>query len=161
MYKTLGYGGSSFLGSTMLAATGGQYTIDVFLELRWMYLAVVLFVLLDLWYGVSEARYHGKEVRFSRACRRTANKIVDNMGYLLLGATIGLGLESLGIADHEACAVIGLLFGATIEVASIIGHVCVLHGIEVHVDWKKLIVSIIKQKNKTIGEAIDTSVENK
>lgn len=60
----------------------------------------------------------------SRAVRRTMNKMVDYVTFLVLGALIGVAItEPMEICNHIWTAALGLGIGCGCEVASIIGHV--------------------------------------
>lgn len=69
---------------------------------------------------------------------------------------LGLAIfEPLGWASHVVTAAIGLGFGCIWELDSIIGHVCVLHGIENKFSIKRFIIALMKKKNADIGEAVE------
>ena len=138
------------------AALGGEM-INVAFELRYMIILSVVLILADFWWGHSETmkRYHEAEEagdtvlmeKFkwhkSRAIRRTANKTVDYVTYLLVGAFFGLAItEPMGWGDHVYAAIVGLGVGCLAEIASIVGHYCyVKFGIEIKVVdvWKWMI----------------------
>lgn len=131
--------------------------INVAFELRYMIILSVVLILADFWWGHSETmkRYHEAEEagdtvlmeKFkwhkSRAIRRTANKTVDYVTYLLVGAFFGLAItEPMGWGDHVYAAIVGLGVGCLAEIASIVGHYCyVKFGIEIKVVdvWKWMI----------------------
>lgn len=96
----------------------------------------------------------------SRALRRSANKAVDYITYLVVGAFFGLAIiEPMGGCGHVITAAIGLGIGCLAELASIIGHYCyVKWGIEIKVVdvWKwllRFVVNIFKAKSQ-LGSAI-------
>lgn len=62
---------------------------DFFEPLRWIMLAALVIIVVDLRFGVQAARMRGERVRFSRAVRRTANKIVDYCCWIMLAGVIG------------------------------------------------------------------------
>ncbi len=154
---------------------GGEITAVAF-ELRWMIVLSGVLIFADLWWGHSESmkRYNeavaindrvGMEKykwHKSRAIRRSANKAVEYLTYLLVGVFFGLAItEPMGGCNHVCTAAIGLLVGCLAEVASIIGHVCyVKFGVEVKIIdvWKwllRFVINIFKVKNKEVGQAID------
>lgn len=157
-------------GKTAIASNGGNVLIistmfeegvQVLFDLRWMLVLIVVLILCDFWFGVSSSIQQGKQFRFSRAGRRTCNKAVDYISYLMLGAILGLGIfEPLGIASHTTTAAVGLGLGMIWEIDSIVGHVCSLHGIESRFSVKKLLIALIKKKDSDLGEAIEESVED-
>ena len=84
----------------------GSELVAVVYDLRYMVLFSIVLILADLWWGRSAARkryFEAKEIgnatlmdKFrwhkSRAVRRTCNKIVDYMTYLVVGALFGLAI---------------------------------------------------------------------
>lgn len=154
----------------------GSELISVVYDLRWMVILSIVLILADMWWGHSEAMKRLYEARKignatlqeqfrwhkSRAVRRTCNKLVDYVSYLILGALFGMAItEPMGICDHIWTAALGLLIGGGCELASIIGHVVyVKYGIELKmVDaWKTLVRFIgrlISVKSTEIGEAVE------
>jgi len=154
----------------------GQELIGVVYDLRYMVICSIALILADLWWGYSESRVrlsHAKEIgnatlqdKFkwhkSRAGRRTANKIVDYLTYLVVGALIGLAItEPMEICSHVWSAALGLGIGCACEIASIIGHIAYVKiGIEVSmVDaWRafvRFLGRLIKVKSTEIGEAVE------
>jgi len=154
---------------------GGELLAVVF-DLRYMIICSLALILADLWWGYRSARKHyehageiGNETlkdKFkwhkSRAVRRTANKFVDYMTYLVVGALIGLAItEPTGVCTHVWTAAIGLGIGCGCEIASIVGHVMYVHmGIEVSTAdaWRatvRFIGRLIKVKSGEIGEAVE------
>lgn len=63
--------------------------IDFFEPLRWILLLALLVVLVDLRFGIRAARKRGETIRTSRAIRRTINKIVDYICWILLAGVLG------------------------------------------------------------------------
>lgn len=125
----------------------GSEALTVLYDLRWMLVLIVVLVVADFWFGVSESLKKNKEFRFSRAGRRTCNKVIDYLTYLLIGAVLGLALfEPLELCDHTVSAAIGLGLGCLWEIDSIIGHVCALHGMSNPFSVKKILIAILKKK---------------
>lgn len=135
--------------------------ITAIYDLRWMIVLIVVLIVADFWFGLSESLFKHEEFRFSRAGRRTCNKLVDYLTYLLLGAVIGLAIfEPLNITTHTVTAAIGLGFGCLWEVDSIVGHICALHGVKSKFSVKRIIILLLKRKNKEVGEAIEEALKN-
>lgn len=63
--------------------------LEIFYPLRWVMLAAAILVLVDLRFGILAARQRGEKIRTSRAIRRTVNKVVDYICWILLSASIG------------------------------------------------------------------------
>ena len=140
-------------------------------DLRWMLVLMVTLILTDFWWGWSENRMHYKAAKtkrerekyrfhFSAAGRRTLNKLVDYMTYLLVGCVVGLAVtEPLGICTHTTTAAIGIGFGCIFELSSIVGHICVVKGFDVRLNLKALLVAIVKRKSEAMGEILDEGIE--
>lgn len=154
----------------------GTELITVVYDLRWMVILSLVLILADLWWGKSEAKKKYAEAKElgnytlmekfkwhkSRAMRRTCNKIVDYLTYLVVGALLGLAVfEPMDVCNHVLTAAIGLLIGGGCEVSSIIGHmVYVKMGINVKtIDvWRALMRffgRMIKAKSQEIGDAVE------
>ena len=154
----------------------GAELIAVVYDLRYMVICSVALILADLWWGYSESKVRKAMAKESndavliekykwhksRAGRRTANKIVDYLKYLVVGALIGLAItEPMDICSHIWTAAIGLGIGCACEVASIIGHVAFVKlGVEISLvdGWKafvRFLGKLIKSKSMEIGEAVE------
>jgi hypothetical protein len=160
---------------------GGEM-VSVGFELRYMIIFAAVLILADLWWGHSDTmkRYHEAEQagdragmdkyawKKSRAIRRTANKSVDYITFLLVGAFMGLAItEPMGGPSHVHTAAIGLGVGCLAEVASIVGHYCYIKfGVEIKVIdvWRwllRFVANIFRIKGKEIGDALDQTINNK
>lgn len=153
-------------GKMVMTGTMGGEALAVLYDLRWMLVCIVVLILADFWFGLSDSLHRKEEFRFSRAGRRTCNKFVDYMTYLLVGVLMGLGIfEPLGWADHVTTAAVGLGFGFVWEIDSIVGHVCALKGMENRYSVKRIlvrfIVALVKKKSHDVGEALEESVKEK
>ena len=154
----------------------GAELIAVVYDLRYMVICSVALILADLWWGYSESKVRKAMAKESndavliekykwhksRAGRRTANKIVDYLTYLVVGALIGLAItEPMDICSHIWTAAIGLGIGCACEVASIIGHVAFVKlGVEISLvdGWKafiRFLGKLIRVKSNEIGEAVE------
>lgn len=143
-----------------VVTTMGGEALSALYDLRWMLVFIVVLILADFWFGISESLKNNEQFRFSRAGRRTCNKAVDYITYLLVGALIGLAIfEPLGWADHVVTAAVGLGFGCVWEIDSIVGHVCGLHGIANRFSVKRFIISLVKKKNEDVGEALEEAMD--
>lgn len=156
--------------------TMGAELSTVVYDLRYMVLCSAALIFADLWWGYSESKkrwYEAKEngngtlmEKFkwhkSRAIRRTMNKTVDYLTYLIVGAFIGLAItEPMDICTHTEAAAIGLGIGCGCEIASIIGHIAyVKMGVEVSVvdAWKafmRFIGRLFRIRSEEIGSAVE------
>lgn len=147
-------------GKAAIITTMGGEALTALYDLRWMLVFIVVLICADFWFGVSESIKKHEHFRFSRAGRRTCNKAVDYLTYLLVGALLGMAIfEPLGWTDHTTTAAVGLGFGCIWEIDSIVGHVCALHGISNKFSVKRFIISFIKKKNEDVGEALEDALE--
>ena len=154
----------------------GSELIGVVYDLRYMVICSFALILADLWWGYSESQKrlaHANEIgsatlqekyrwRKSRAGRKTANKLVDYLTYLVVGALIGLAItEPMDICSHVWTAAIGLGLGCGCEIASIVGHVAyVKMDMEISMvdSWKafmRFLGRLIRSKSNDIGEAVE------
>ena len=74
--------------SGFLATVLSQF-YEFMLPLAGVFLAAVILILVDLRFGVAAARKRGETIRFSRAVRRTLNKMADYLCWILLAGVIG------------------------------------------------------------------------
>lgn len=160
----------------MLWGAIGAELLNVVYDLRYMIICSFALILADLWWGYSESRMRRQDAKDmgnamlmdkfkwhkSRAGRRTANKLVDYMTYLVVGALIGLAItEPMDICSHVWTAALGLGVGCACEIASIIGHVAyVKMGVEISMvdGWKafiRFLGRLIRVKSNEIGEAVE------
>lgn len=162
------------------SAIGAELTTVVY-DLRYMVMLSLVLICADLWWGFrdSKVKYQeavaiGKAVLIdkykwhkSKAIRRTCNKLVDYMTYLIVGALLGLAItEPMGWCSHVVTACVGLSAGCLAEIASIVGHVVyVKFGIELKITdvWRwllKFFVALVKKKSQEVGEAIEETFDN-
>ncbi len=145
----------------------GSEAIAVLYDLRWMLMCVAVLIMTDFWWGTKETKRRYEETkdekyrwRFSRAGRRSLNKGIDFLTYLLIGATLGMAIfEPLGICTHTTSGAIALALGALFDISSIIGHVCYLHGISTKggvlpILWR-ILTRIVSKKSGILGEAME------
>lgn len=118
----------------------------------WLFLMVILLVT-DLRFGIRSARERGEVIRISRAGRRTFNKAVDYLCWVLIAVAIG---ESIGKPLGLLLLPMAVLIYATyFELESIVGHYGELKGKKYSLNlWNYLaakwdIFTIIKDKNET------------
>lgn len=144
----------------ILMATFCIEALSAFYDLRWMLVFICILIVADFWFGVSDSLNKRKKFRFSRAGRRTCNKLVDYLAYLLVGCTLGLAIfEPLGIANHTVTAAVGLGLGCMWEIDSIVGHVCSLHGVQNKFSVKRFLISLLRKKYPEAGEALDETIK--
>lgn len=124
-------------------------------DLRWLIALSFALIIADFWLGISESKQRGKEIRKSKAFRRTFNKLVDYICYLMVAGLLGKAIgEPLGVSAITTAAVTMLLACAW-ELDSIYGHICVLNGAEKDFSVRKFIIGLFKRKSKEIEDAVD------
>ena len=128
-------------------------------DLRWLIALSFALIIADFWLGISESKLIGKEIRKSKAWRRTLNKVVDYMCYLMVAGLLGKAIgEPMGLDALKVASVVMLLTCAW-ELDSIYGHICVLNGAEKDFSIRKFIIGIFKRKSEAIHEAVDEAQE--
>lgn len=149
----------------------GAECLNAVYDLRWMIIFAVILIGTDFWWGCREQAMHRQKAtraidkerfkfHFSQAGRRTLNKCVDYLTYLLVGCVAGLAItEPMGIATHTTTAAVGLGFGMLFELSSIVGHIAAVKGINIRLNLKRLLVAIIKHKSEELAEVIDEGIE--
>lgn len=147
-------------GKAFVVSTMGMEAMQALFDLRWMLVLIVVLIVADFWFGVSDSLHKHEHFRFSRAGRRTCNKAVDYVTYLILGSVLGMAIfEPLGWASHTTTAALGLGLGCLWEIDSIVGHVCALHGVKNRFSIKRFIIALMKKKNEDIGEAVEEAMK--
>lgn len=161
---------------TIIWTTFGMELLQVVYDLRYMVIASVVLILADMWWGYSASRKRLEDANRrrsatlqdkykwhkSRAVRRTFNKFVDYLTYLIVGAVLGLAItEPMEICSHVWTAALGLGIGGGCEIASIVGHVVYVKlGVEVSAldAWRammRFLGRIIRQRSNEIGSAVE------
>lgn len=151
---------SQSLFKTFTVGLLGECT-QILYDLRWMILLAIILILSDLWFGISVSRVHSIEIRKSRAGRRTLNKLVDYICYILLGTVLGKALgEPYGI-DPIVVSITVMVLCYCFEIDSIYGHICEIHGIKKRYSVWKILFKLITFKFKDLGEAFKDMAEQK
>jgi hypothetical protein len=143
---------SKTFGITMMS---GELTTLIY-DLRWAVALCASLIIADLWLGCRTASMMGKAVRKSRAIRRTANKFVDYLMYMLVAAMIGMVVEQMGWWTHTTVALFGIMLGCFCEIESIWGHWAKLHGYTFSI--RKVILRFISTKSKDVADIISEEI---
>ena len=149
-------GGS--IGKSIGAVIFGEELVTLMYDLRWAVALCAALILADLWLGCRTAITEGKKIRKSRAIRRTANKFVDYIMYLLVAAMIGMVIEQIGWWSHTSVALCGILLGCFCEIESILGHWARLHGFTISI--RKVILKLVGIKSKEVADIINEELED-
>lgn len=65
------------------------WAADMVSPIRWFLLAALALVLADLKFGIDAARHRGEVIRKSRAVRRSINKVIDYLCWILVATSFG------------------------------------------------------------------------
>ena len=63
--------------------------LDFMEPLKWFLLLGLILIIVDLRFGILAAKARGEVIRPSRAIRRTANKIIDYLSWILVAGAMG------------------------------------------------------------------------
>lgn len=113
--------------------------LDIMYDLRWWLVLAFILIIADLWFGIRSAQLRGEKIRKSTAGRRTMNKFVDYMLYILVGTSIGMALcEPYSFNPIiVSCTILALCYA--FEVDSIYGHICEIHNVNKRINiWKAI-----------------------
>ena len=77
------------LWTNAISSTALSWAADFISPIRWFLLAAFALVLADLKFGIEAARHKGETIRKSRAIRRSANKIIDYLCWILVATSFG------------------------------------------------------------------------
>ena len=135
----------------IIGFTSECYAIIV--DLRWMILLAFVLILSDFWFGISVSRMQGIEVRKSRAGRRTLNKVIDYLCYVLLGAVIGKAIGDPYGLNPITVSITIMILCYCFEIDSIYNHICELHGVKKSYSIWAILWKFITFKFKDVGEA--------
>lgn len=125
----------------------------IIFDLRWMILLAFILILSDFWFGISVSRMQGIEVRKSRAGRKTLNKIIDYLCYVLLGAVIGKAIGDPYGLNPITVSITIMILCYCFEIDSIYNHICELHGVKKRYSIWTILWKFITFKFKDVGEA--------
>lgn len=125
----------------------------IIFDLRWMILLAFVLILSDFWFGISVSRMQGIEVRKSRAGRKTLNKIIDYLCYVLLGAVIGKAIGDPYGLNPITVSITIMILCYCFEIDSIYNHICELHGVKKRYSIWAILWKLITFKFKDVGEA--------
>lgn len=88
---------------------------DFLFPLRWFLILAGVIIIVDLRFGVKAAQARGEQIRFSRAGRRTINKMVDYLCWVMLAGSLGKAIgEPFGLPLLPALVLL-IVFGFEIN----------------------------------------------
>lgn len=148
------------LFKTSMIGLFGECT-QIIYDLRWMILLAIILIFSDLWFGISASRVQGIVIRKSRAGRRTLNKLVDYICYILLGAVLGKAIGEPYGMNPIVVSITVMVICYCFEVDSIYGHICEIHGIKKRYSIWRILFKLLTLKFKDVGEAFKDMSEQK
>lgn len=135
------------IGALMATLMSGF--MDFIEPLRWFMLLALILIIADLRFGISAAKKRGEQIRFSRAGRRTINKTVDYLCWILLAGAIGKAFGIPFDIPILPASVLLVIYG--FEINSCYGNYFEAHG-------KKVKINIFKYFSKK-ADIIETGDE--
>lgn len=123
---------------------------EVIFNLRWFILAAFALIMADLWFGIQVSIKKGIEIRRSSAGRRTFNKFIDYILYVVLGTTLSMAIAPTWNLNPLHIASVILILCYAFEMDSIYSHICYLHGAKKKVSIFKIIWYIITLRFKEL-----------
>ena len=72
-----------------VAATAMSGMIEFITPLKWFMLLAVIIIICDLRFGIRAAKHRKEVIRTSRAIRRSINKVIDYICWILLAGGMG------------------------------------------------------------------------
>ncbi len=137
---------------TGVAATTLSGIYEFAVPLRWLLLLGVVLIITDLRFGLRASRKRGDTIRTSRAIRRTVNKMVDYICWVLLAGTLGAAFgESIGVHILPVVVMV-VIYG--VEINSCFSNYFESRGARLKVDifkWiarKADIIEVEEDKNR-------------
>lgn len=135
------------IGALMATLMSGF--MDFIEPLKWFMLLALILIIADLRFGISAAKKRGEQIRFSRAGRRTINKTVDYLCWILLAGAIGKAFGIPFDIPILPASVLLVIYG--FEINSCYGNYFEAHG-------KKVKINIFKYFSKK-ADIIETGDE--
>ncbi len=100
--------------------------------LKWLFLLGAVLIFTDLRFGIRASQVRGETIRLSRAIRRTVNKAVDYICWVLLAGSLGEALgESIGVNILPVLVMI-VIYG--VETNSCFSNYFEAKGADIHID---------------------------
>lgn len=128
-------------------------------DMRWLIALCVVLIAVDLVFGIENAHVHNEKIRRSRAIRRTANKFIDYMCWLLFAGIFAKAFATpFGLADTTITAGV-MLVACVSEVDSILQNYSEAHSKE-RFSIMQFLLNLIKRKNKDVGGAIEDTIKD-
>lgn len=104
--------------------------------LKWFGVLAIILILADLRFGVEASKKRGEVVRFSRAIRRTINKMVDYTCWLFLAGSFGVAFGGV-FGEYLPAGLLVIIFG--VEINSCFSNYFEARGIKMKFDIFKFL----------------------
>ena len=89
--------------------------IEIVEPVKWFLLAALCLIIADAKFGIEAAKKRGEHIRRSRAIRRTVNKLIDYICWILVASSVGAAFgQPLGIPILPAI-VLFVIYGCEIN----------------------------------------------
>lgn len=144
--------GTHIAKTTAIALMASEVMMLLY-ELRWLIVVTFALVLVDLRFGNRESREKKVEIRVSRAIRRTCNKMVDYICWLIVGGLLGLAMRDAYGWSEVTTAASALALCWLCELNSIYGHYCELYHVKKRFDLYHIFLSLIGRTGEAIKDA--------
>ena len=142
------------------AATGLSFIAEMqamIYDVRWLLLLCIVLIIADLKFGIENSLAHGEVIRSSRAMRRTINKFIDYLCWLMFSAVFAEAFAVPFGIDKMIVTVSVMLLACFNEIDSIMQNYHAARGID-GVSLIQFVVSLVKRKNKDVGEALEETL---
>ena len=127
-------------------------------DMRWFIAFAVVLIVVDFKFGKEKSQVHHIPFRRSRAVRRTVNKFLDYMCWLMFAGVMGRAFgEPYGI-DKTMITAIAMTIACICELDSIFQNYFEAKGMKF--SFKDFVISLLKKKHKDVGEALDDSIQD-
>ena len=144
----------------------GAEFVSMLYDMRWFFIVMAILIFADYHFGKAESKKRYSETgderyrfHFSRAVRRTFNKSMDYLCWVLMSGIFAQAFSApFGIQVNTIAAIICLL-AAACELSSIFGHFCYLRGIPYRFDVRRFFICLAKKKDRDVGDAIEQSLD--
>ena len=104
--------------------------------LKWFLLFALFLIIADLRFGIAKSRKRGEEIRFSRAGKRSINKIIDYICWILVA---GAGEQAFGVPlNIPIFPALALLVVYGLEINSVYCNYCETKGKKIKINVFKI-----------------------
>lgn len=150
--------GSTSMRAIIIGLFGNASTVLLY-EMRWWLLACLVLTIADFKFGLERSMSEGKKFRKSTAIRRTMNKLVDYIVWILVAGMLAHAIgEPAGWSPLIIESII-MAIAIICEVESICQNYFESRGYDYSFSFKAFFVTLLKKKNEDLGDAVDKSLK--